>query len=113
MSRTGATAALLLGVLTTVLVAGCVEPARRTGLSVTVVGVDGAAWRVIDPLLARGELPNLARLVAGGIRGPLRSQLPLISPPVWTSVASGLWIGITFSIAPSVIPQWHIWRSLN
>jgi hypothetical protein len=30
-----------------------------------------------------------------------------------TSVASGLWIGVTFSIAPSVIPQWHIWRSLN
>src|SRR5580765_272075 len=30
-----------------------------------------------------------------------------------TSVASGLWIGVTFSIAPSVIPQWHLWRSLN
>ena len=30
-----------------------------------------------------------------------------------TSVASGLWIGVTFSVAPSVIPQWHIWRSLN
>ena len=29
------------------------------------------------------------------------------------SVASGLWIGVTFSVAPSVIPQWHIWRSLN
>jgi len=30
-----------------------------------------------------------------------------------TSVASGLWLGVTFSVAPSVIPQWHIWRSLN
>ena len=30
-----------------------------------------------------------------------------------TSVASGLWIGVTFSVAPSVVPQWHIWRSLN
>ncbi len=30
-----------------------------------------------------------------------------------TSVASGLWIGVTFSVAPSLIPQWHIWRSLN
>lgn len=30
-----------------------------------------------------------------------------------TSVTSGLWIGVTFSVAPSVIPQWHIWRSLN
>ena len=30
-----------------------------------------------------------------------------------TSVASGLWIGLTVSVAPSIIPQWHIWRSLN
>jgi len=30
-----------------------------------------------------------------------------------TTVASGLWIGMTFSIAPSLIPMWHIWRSLN
>jgi hypothetical protein len=29
------------------------------------------------------------------------------------SVAQALWIGVTFSIAPSVIPQWHLWRSLN
>jgi hypothetical protein len=29
------------------------------------------------------------------------------------SVASALWIGVTFSIAPSVIPKWHVWRSLN
>jgi hypothetical protein len=30
-----------------------------------------------------------------------------------TSVASGLWIGITCSVAPSIIPKWHVWRSLN
>lgn len=30
-----------------------------------------------------------------------------------TSVASGLWIGVTVSVAPSIIPQWHLWRSLN
>ena len=29
------------------------------------------------------------------------------------SIASALWIGVTFSIAPSVIPKWHVWRSLN
>jgi hypothetical protein len=30
-----------------------------------------------------------------------------------TSAASGLWIGVTFSVAPSVIPKWHTWRSYN
>lgn len=30
-----------------------------------------------------------------------------------TSIASALWIGVTFSVAPSVIPLWHTWESLN
>jgi hypothetical protein len=30
-----------------------------------------------------------------------------------TSVASALWIGMTFSVAPSVVPKWHVWRSMN
>ncbi len=30
-----------------------------------------------------------------------------------TTVASALWIGVTFSVAPSVIPKFHTWRSLN
>jgi hypothetical protein len=29
------------------------------------------------------------------------------------SIASALWIGVTFSVAPSVIPKFHSWRSLN
>lgn len=30
-----------------------------------------------------------------------------------TTIAQALWIGVTFSVAPSVIPKMHIWRSLN
>jgi hypothetical protein len=30
-----------------------------------------------------------------------------------TSIAQALWIGVTFSVAPSVIPKFHTWRSLN
>jgi hypothetical protein len=30
-----------------------------------------------------------------------------------TTVASALWVGVTFSVAPSVIPLWSIWESLN
>ncbi len=29
------------------------------------------------------------------------------------SAASALWIGVTFSVAPSVIPKWHVFRSWN
>jgi hypothetical protein len=38
---------------------------------------------------------------------------PTAAVSVDTSVASALWIGVTFSVAPSVIPNWHIWRSYN
>ena len=30
-----------------------------------------------------------------------------------TTIANALWIGVTFSVAPSVIPIWHVWESLN
>jgi hypothetical protein len=35
------------------------------------------------------------------------------SVSVDTTVASALWIGVTFSVAPSVIPHFAIWQSLN
>jgi hypothetical protein len=30
-----------------------------------------------------------------------------------TTVASGLWIGVTFSVAPSVIPLWSTWERVG
>jgi predicted AlkP superfamily phosphohydrolase/phosphomutase len=57
---------------------------------VTIVGVDGATWRLLDPMLARGELPNFARLIDSGVRAPLRSRIPLWSPAVWTTIATGV-----------------------
>jgi predicted AlkP superfamily phosphohydrolase/phosphomutase len=33
-----------------------------------LVGWDAADWKVIDPLLAKGEMPHLARLLEQGVR---------------------------------------------
>lgn len=35
------------------------------------------------------------------------------SVSVDTTVASGLWIGVTFSVAPSVIPLWSNWERIG
>lgn len=63
--------------------------ARPTGRKVLVVGWDGADWLLVRPLLEQGLLPNLARLVRGGVSGELRAELPLLSPLLWTSIATG------------------------
>ncbi len=55
-----------------------------------VVGLDGATWDVLDPLMERGLMPNLRRLAGSGARAPLASTLPSWTPPGWTSIATGL-----------------------
>lgn len=55
-----------------------------------LVGWDAADWKVIDPLLARGEMPVLASVLAGGVRGNLSTIQPPFSPMVWTSIATGV-----------------------
>ena len=54
-----------------------------------MVGLDGADWAYLDPLIARGDLPNLARLRAGGAWGTLETVRPTLSPAIWTTVATG------------------------
>ena len=64
------------------------EPARNSR-QVVLVGLDGAAWRVMDPLLATGELPNIAGLISRGCRGRMKSLLISVSARIWTTLASG------------------------
>lgn len=54
-----------------------------------VLALDGLDAELIDPMMARGELPTLSRL-AGTARGTLEPLKPLISPLLWTSIATGL-----------------------
>ena len=59
-------------------------------VKVLLVGLDGADWRIADPLMAAGRMPNLKRLVDGGVRSNLLSITPMLSPVIWTSIATGV-----------------------
>ena len=57
---------------------------------VLVIGWDAADWKVIDPLMDQGLMPNLERLVNEGVRGRLATLSPPLSPMLWTSIATGM-----------------------
>ena len=71
---------------------GC--PRGRSGPAsprVLLIGIDGADLQVIDRLIAEGKLPTFQRLEREGAFGPLRSQEPLLSPIVWTTIVCVSW----------------------
>ncbi len=61
-----------------------------TGLSVTLVAVDGADIEFFDYLAGKGLLPNLSRLAKQGFTASLAPPQLHINPAVWTSVATGV-----------------------
>ena len=65
------------------------EPSSEPSSRLVVIGVDSLSWSLVDPLLANGELPNLAALRARGSEAEMVPVEPLISPPNWTSLATG------------------------
>ncbi|HEV8335783.1 MAG TPA: alkaline phosphatase family protein [Candidatus Polarisedimenticolia bacterium] len=62
---------------------------RRTGVRLLVIGLDAADWEIIDPLVGAGRMPAMKRLVDSGVRAGMRSYNPMISPLLWTTVATG------------------------
>jgi tetratricopeptide (TPR) repeat protein/predicted AlkP superfamily pyrophosphatase or phosphodiesterase len=88
----GRAAALAIALASLTIAAGCSRGATATErrAPVVVIGLDGADWDIVDPLIAAGKMPNLGRLKAGGVCGPLATLPDLaISPVIWTSIATG------------------------
>ena len=50
-----------------------------------MIGLDGAAWHLLDPLIEQGAMPRLAALKKEGAAGTLKSTVPTYTPPAWTS----------------------------
>ncbi|MEW6732616.1 MAG: alkaline phosphatase family protein [Acidobacteriota bacterium] len=67
-----------------------------------IIGLDGATFDIIDPLVASGRLPNLKRLIDTGVSGPLRSTLHPNSFPGWASCTTGTSEGLHGVYSPFI-----------
>jgi predicted AlkP superfamily phosphohydrolase/phosphomutase len=54
-----------------------------------LLGLDGATFTVLDPLMRDGHMPFLQQLVARGAHAHLLSTVHCLTPPAWTSIATG------------------------
>src|SRR5258708_34309314 len=55
-----------------------------------IFGVDGLTFRILHPLIERGELPNFQKLAREGCEAILESKYPPLTAPAWTSLSTGL-----------------------
>ena len=46
---------------------------------VVIIGIDGATFEVLDPLIEEGVMPFLGRFAAEGTRAPLRTIVPALT----------------------------------
>jgi predicted AlkP superfamily phosphohydrolase/phosphomutase len=60
------------------------------GARVIVLGFDGLDPTLVSDLMARGKLPNFARLAAQGTFSPLGTTIPPQSPVAWSTFTTGL-----------------------
>lgn len=66
------------------------SPSTTSTNKILVVGLDGATFKLLDPLFAKGRMPNLKKFVDNGVRGTLLSTKPPVTAPSWTTFATGV-----------------------
>lgn len=54
-----------------------------------VVGLDGATFNIIKPLIANNQLPNIQRIMQQGLSTELESTQPTATLPAWSSFLTG------------------------
>lgn len=53
---------------------------------VLVIGVNGMEWDILRPLLMKGELPNLAKVIQNGVHGKLKTTSAPNCPRIYSTL---------------------------
>jgi predicted AlkP superfamily phosphohydrolase/phosphomutase len=54
-----------------------------------LLGLDGATFAILDPLMQEGVMPFLQEFISQGVRAELLSTAQPLTPPAWTSLITG------------------------
>lgn len=136
--RAGKVYELLVGGTCTTGASGTLIITPRIGTTIGGVSVGASQAQTIVPSITTGAfflrylliyrsigLPGANSTVYGtgefqiaGAAATAASETAVVlgtttTASVDASIAQALWVGMTFSVAPSLIPMWHLWRSLN
>jgi predicted AlkP superfamily phosphohydrolase/phosphomutase len=71
-------------------------------MKTAIIGLDGATFDLIEPLIGAGRLPNLSRLMREGASQPLRSTILPNSFPGWASLTTGTSEGMHGIFSPFI-----------
>ncbi|NOT00902.1 MAG: hypothetical protein HOP29_09760 [Phycisphaerales bacterium] len=96
---------------------------------VLIIGLDGATFDILTPMMDAGRMPNLRAFVERGVCGALESTRPPITPAAWTTFMTGKTPGthgvidferydphtdrLSFNSVQSVGHVRNIWRMLG
>jgi predicted AlkP superfamily phosphohydrolase/phosphomutase len=58
-------------------------------VKVIILGLDGATWGLLLPMIEQGKMKNLKKAMDIGAWGVLESTQPPVSPVAWTSLVTG------------------------
>jgi predicted AlkP superfamily phosphohydrolase/phosphomutase len=65
------------------------QPNNTSLPRVLIIGLDGASFEVLKPLMEQGDLPTISNLIKTGVSGTLKSTLPPVTIPAWVSMFTG------------------------
>ena len=65
------------------------SPTSCLAKKVLLIGWDAADWKMINPLVEQGLMPAMKKFTEHGVMGNIASLNPMLSPMLWTSIATG------------------------
>lgn len=57
---------------------------------VVIIGLDGATWKILDPLIQENRLPYFSSIINKGCRGTSQSTIPPLTAPAWVTFQTGV-----------------------